>query len=41
MQTNLYGSGNNFHPADHVIFGMIQRMKKIIDSGEKIFEIWC
>ena len=41
MPPNLYGPGDNFHPEDsHVIPGMIQRMKKVMDNGENIFEVW-
>ncbi len=41
MPTNLYGPGDNFHPEDsHVIPGMIQRMKKVIDNGDEVFEVW-
>jgi GDP-L-fucose synthase len=41
MPTNLYGPGDNYHPEDsHVIPGMIQRMKKIMDKGEEVFEVW-
>ncbi len=41
MPTNLYGPGDNFHPENsHVIPGMIQRMKKVIDNGENVFEVW-
>jgi len=41
MPTNLYGPGDNFHPENsHVIPGMIQRMKKVMENGEDVFEVW-
>jgi len=41
MPTNLYGVNDNFHPENsHVIPALIQRLAKIIDSGENVFEVW-
>jgi GDP-L-fucose synthase len=41
MPSNLYGPGDNFQSEDgHVIPGIIQRLKKTMDKGEKIFEVW-
>lgn len=41
MPTNLYGPGDNYHPKNsHVIPGLIQRMDKTIQAGEKTFEVW-
>jgi GDP-L-fucose synthase len=41
MPTNLYGPNDNFHPEEsHVIPGMIQRMKKVIENKEDVFEVW-
>ena len=41
MPSNLYGPGDNFLSEDgHVIPGIIQRLKKVMDGGEKTFEVW-
>ena len=41
MPTNLYGPGDNYHPMNsHVIPGLIQRMDKTIQAGDKVFEVW-
>ncbi len=41
MPTNLYGENDNFHPENsHVIPGLIARLKKAMDSGQKEFSVW-
>ena len=41
MPTNLYGENDNFHlDNSHVIPGLIARMKKAMDAGEKSFSVW-
>jgi GDP-L-fucose synthase len=41
MPTNLYGPSDNFQSEDgHVIPGIIQRLKTVMDKGGQIFEVW-
>jgi GDP-L-fucose synthase len=41
MPTNLYGINDNYHPENsHVIPGLIARMKKSMDDGDKEFIAW-
>lgn len=41
MPSNLFGPGDNFQSEDsHVIPGIIQRLKKVMDNKQKTFEVW-
>lgn len=41
MPTNLYGPYDNFKSEGcHVIPGIIQRLKKLMDNGGQTFEVW-
>ena len=41
MPTNLYGKNDNYHPENaHVIPGLIARMDKAQDLGERTFTVW-
>lgn len=41
MPTNLYGPNDNFHPENsHVIPGLIARMSRAKELGEKVFKVW-
>lgn len=41
MPTNVYGEDDNFHPEDsHVIPGLISRMHRAMEDGERTFRVW-
>ena len=41
MPTNLYGTGDNYHPTNsHVLPGMIRRFCDAVDSGAETVTIW-
>lgn len=41
MPTNLYGSGDNYHPENsHVIPALIRRMHETIEKGLNTFTVW-
>ena len=41
MPTNLYGPNDNYHPENsHVIPGLIARMTKAKEDGDKVFKAW-
>lgn len=41
MPTNLYGPNDNYHPENsHVIPGLIARMTKAKNEGDKVFKAW-
>ena len=41
MPTNLYGPNDNYHPENsHVIPGLIARMTRAKENGDKVFKAW-
>lgn len=41
MPTNLYGTGDNFHPENsHVIPGLMNRFQEVISNGKNELTIW-
>ena len=41
MPTNLYGENDNYHPEhSHVIPGLVVRLQRAMEKGEKTFTVW-